>query len=439
MPQLVPFRGVHFDPARVGGDLGPLICPPYDVLDEEAARRLEGQHPYNCVRLELYAPPANPPPERYREAAARWQSWRREGVLVRDGSPSLYVYRHAFSHAGRRLVRTALVGCLVGGVMAHEETMTAPREDRLQLLRACRAQFSPILVLYEDPGGRVASLWAEVEALPPVLEARAGDEELRVWRLEDPDLLGGVLGALEPLPAVIADGHHRYESVRRFVQEAGREGPVRVLAALVSSADPGLVVLPTHRLVRGPAGCARRLTEAVASAFGGAATAAPVSVPAAAGQGAGGWWAELEPLTGSEGAVTSLVAASREGAWVLPCRGDIAEALGLLDRALGGTPAEGGAPGAGVRVEYTRDAVRALAEVLDGRAEIVFLVPAVPVEEIFRKAREGYRFPRKTTYFYPKVPAGLIMCDLAEWGRGTARLPAGIGVPEPPELRPAPA
>ncbi|MEW5933621.1 MAG: DUF1015 family protein, partial [Bacillota bacterium] len=139
MPQLAPFRGVHFDPARVGGDLGPLICPPYDVVDEEAARRLEAQHAYNCVRLELHAPPANPPPERYREAALRWQSWRREGVLVQDGSPSLYVYRHAFSYAGRRLVRTALVGCLVGGVMVHEETMTAPKEDRLQLLRACRA------------------------------------------------------------------------------------------------------------------------------------------------------------------------------------------------------------------------------------------------------------------------------------------------------------
>ncbi|MDI6825259.1 MAG: DUF1015 domain-containing protein [Bacillota bacterium] len=414
MPQLAPFRGVHFDPARVGGDLGPLICPPYDVVDEEAARHLEAQHPYNCVRLELYAPPANPPPERYREAAARWQSWRREGVLVRDGSPSLYVYRHTFSHAGRRLVRTALVGCLVGGVMVHEETMTAPKEDRLQLLRACRAQFSPILVLYEDPEGRVASLWAEVGVLPPALEARVGGEELRVWRLEDRDLLGGMLRALEPVPAVIADGHHRHESVRRFAQEAGRDGPVPVLAALVSTADPGLVVLPTHRLVRGPAGSGRSLTEAVASAFGGAATVSPVAVPAAAGQGATGWWAVLGPLAGSEGAVTSLVVASREGAWVLRCRGDTAEALGLLDRALGGAAAGGDAPGAGVRVEYTRDAARALEEVLAGSAEIAFLVPAVPVEEVFRKAREGYRFPRKTTYFYPKVPAGLIMCDLDE-------------------------
>lgn len=321
--------------------------------------------------------------------------------------------------------------------MVHEETMTAPKEDRLQLLRACRAQFSPILVLYEDPEGRVASLWADVEAqvgpdaaagmrvevgevLPPALEARVGEEELRVWRLEDRDLLGAILRALEPLPAVIADGHHRYESVWRFARESGRDGPVRVLAALVSTRDPGVVVLPTHRLVRGPAASARRLTEAVATAFAGAATVAPVSVPAAAGQGASGWWAELEPLVGSEGAVTSLVAASREGAWVLRCQGDTAEALGLLDRTLGGdrapagTPGEGGVPEAGVRVEYTRDAARALGEVLAGRAEIAFLVPAVPVEEVFRKAGEGYRFPRKTTYFYPKVPAGLIMCDLEE-------------------------
>jgi uncharacterized protein (DUF1015 family) len=413
MPQLVPLRGVHFDPARVGGDLGPLICPPYDVIDEEGARRLEAQHPYNCVRLELYVPPGDPPPERYREAAARWLAWRREGILVQDGSPSLYVYRHAFTQAGRRLVRTALVGGLAGGVLVHEETMAAPKQDRVQLLRACRAQFSPIFVLYEDAEGWVASMWAkEVEGLPPALEARVGEEELWVWRLEDRDLVGGILGALDPLPAVIADGHHRYESVRRFAQEAGRDG-LCVLAALVSSADPGLVVLPTHRLVRGPAGSAGRLTEAVVGAFRGAVTVAPVCGPAAAGQGTGARWAELEALVGSERrGVTSLVMASREGAWVLRCAADTGEALGMLDRALSGMAAEGDAGGAGVRVEYTRDAPGALGEVLAGRAEVAFLVPVVPVEEVIRKAREGYRFPRKTTYFYPKVPAGLIMCDL---------------------------
>ncbi|HHY93907.1 MAG TPA: DUF1015 domain-containing protein [Firmicutes bacterium] len=412
MPQLAPFRGIHFHPTRMGKDLGVLICPPYDTVDEETAQSLEAQHPYNCVRLELCAPPENPSPQRYRKAALRWQSWRRQGVLVQDGSPSVYVCRHAFSHAGRRLVRTALVGCLVGGVMVHEETMTAAKEDRMQLLRACRAQFSPILVLYEDPEGRVASRCAGVESLPPALEARLGEEELRVWRLEDRDLVNGILRALDPLPAVIADGHHRYESVRQFTQEESRDGHTRVLAALVSTADPGLVVLPPHRLVRASAGSAARLTKAVVAAFGGRATASPVAVPAAVDQGATGWWAVLEPLAGSEGTATSLVAASREGAWVLRCQGDTAEALGLLDHALGGAPAGDDAPGAGVRVEYTQDAVRALREVLNGQAEVAFLVPAVPVEEVFRKARKACRFPRKTTYFYPKMPAGLIMCDL---------------------------
>ncbi|NPV70445.1 MAG: DUF1015 domain-containing protein [Firmicutes bacterium] len=413
MPELLPFEGVHFNPDRVGGDLGPVLSPPYDVVGEEDARRLEAQHPYNCVRLELCIPPADPPPARYNEAAARWSSWRHEGILVRDPVPSLYVYRHSFLHGGCRLVRTALVGRLGGGVMPHEETMTAPREDRLHLLRACRAQFSPILALYEDPRGRVAS---QVEAVlsgrSPDLVAQLGGEELRVWRLDDRALVNSVVAALAPLRAVIADGHHRYESVGRFAWErTGRDGRAAVLAALVSTGDPGLVVLPTHRLVRS-AGTAQRLIDAVSGVFGSAGEVAPMAAPAGDKRWPAKGAAFLESLAESGGSKTTLVAASRDRAWAISSDRDTAGVLELVDRVVDGVLGVEGAPGGSPVVEYTRDATSAVQEVLSGRAEIAFLVPSVSVDEVFRKACQGYRFPRKTTYFYPKVPAGLVMCDL---------------------------
>ncbi|MDI6893689.1 MAG: DUF1015 domain-containing protein [Bacillota bacterium] len=418
MPRLMPFRAVHYDPRRVGVDLGALISPPYDVVDGEAAGGLAERHPYNSVRLELHIPSAESPADRYCRAAALWEAWRREGILVQDEVPSLYVCEHAFFHEGRHLVRAALVGCLAPGVMAHEETMAVPKQDRLELLRACHAQFSPILVLYEDPHGRVASaLRSGVAGRPPELEVHTGEEVLRVWRLKE-DAVARVTGVVAPLPAVIADGHHRYESARRFAEETGEERHERVLAALVSTADPGLLVLPTHRLVRraGPGG-AEGLVDAVAAAFGCAEVVA--RAPRA---GAAAWWARLESLVSSRSGLVSLAAVTAGGARVLSYQGETAEALRVLDgvvhggqgatqRATQGPTADGEA-GAARAVEYTRDAAYALDEVLAGQAEVTFLVPAVSVGEVFRKAREGYRFPRKTTYFHPKVPAGLLVCDL---------------------------
>jgi len=413
--RFMPFRAVHFDPRVVGGDLGPVIAPPYDVVDSALGERLAARHPYNAVRLELTVPVAGGSPERYREAASLWTAWRRAGILVRDGLPAFYLCEHEFWHGGRRLVRTAVVGTLTvaAGVLAHEDTMAQPKEDRLHLLRACRAQFSPILALYEDPEGSVAAALREARGDDPDLQAVGEGEALRAWRVTAEDAIERVTAAVGSGPVVIADGHHRYESARRFAGETGEEGHRRVLAALVATTDPGLVVLPTHRVVRRISpGVRDQIMERVRGAF----TTEPIpgDIPFGCEDRAASWWEAFAPPARSEDGHIRLVAVTDQGAWALGYRGETAEALKLLDGILSeaGVAARGILGEAGAAVEYTRDAVCALREVLGGRARAAFFPPAVSVGEVFRKAREGFRFPRKTTYFHPKVPAGLLMCDL---------------------------
>jgi len=407
VPELMPLRGIHFDPERVGRDLGAVLSPPYDVVDDDHAILLEEKHPYNSVRLELCVPPADPAPARYENAAAMWSSWRNEGVLVQDPAPSLYVYRHSFQHEGRRFVRTAIVGRLGGGVAPHEETMAAPKEDRRRLLRACAAQFSPILALYEDPGGRVKSrVEAELKGRTAALSASLGDEEISLWRLDDEPTVAGLAADIAPLRAVIADGHHRYQSVRQYLEErSGSDDRPGVLAALVATSDPGLLVLPTHRLIRARSeGIDLRIIDAVANSLGGRGEIIPLVDPSRPD------FPRSLPKSGES--ETTFVAVSGGRSWLIRCECGIAGALETMDGAIGIALEIGASSGPSGMIEYVQDTGWAMEEVLDGRAGAVILVPPVSLDEIISKACQGKRFPRKTTYFYPKAPAGLLMLDL---------------------------
>lgn len=436
MDRLLPFRATHFNPRHVD-DLGAVIAPPYDVVSSEEGQRLAARHPYNAVRLELTIPPeadvspglaTGDPLARYRQAAELWKSWQAEGILIKDEKPALYLCEHEFfypstgdpdvapsgrftgGHPQRRAsqrVRTAVLGALAldpasqdqpgeGAVLAHERTMPRPKEDRLQLLRSCHAQFSPILVLYHDPPGRVASVLQEArESADPELEARLPEgEALRVWRIADERTVRNANQLLATEPLVIADGHHRYESARRFAAETGKPEHRRILAALISTSDPGLVMLPTHRLVTAPPDLTRQLLEGIRTAFGEDQLLPPSLT--------------LERLAPAISG-TAIGILTGEGTWLLQPRGETVEALQLLDNIL--ATWEGSAT-TGVSIEFTRDAHRAREAVRAGRHQMAILLPPVSPAEVWQNAREGRLFPRKTTYFYPKAPAGLLMCDL---------------------------
>ncbi|MEW6228252.1 MAG: DUF1015 domain-containing protein [Bacillota bacterium] len=431
MARLIPFRAVHFNPSVVGENLGDVIAPPYDVVDAVEGKRLLDRHPYNTVRLELTIPaPGDLDSRRYAEAARLWTTWRGTGILVKDEREGLYLYEHEFAHDGNRLVRTAVVGLLrlaapaegeraagpwgATRVIPHEETLSQPKEDRFRLLVCtCGAQFSPVLAVYEDDDGTVSSVLQAVRnSGSPDLRAVTEGEVLRVWGITDPDAVERIVTAVAAGPVVIADGHHRCESMRRFAFHIGRPEHCSIMTALVSATDPGVVVLPTHRILSGwPPEAIARVLERVGREFAvaGAAPLASVTTLAEAQT----WWTRLSPLIRLRDGVTSLVAVTREEAWVLSYPGETAEALRSLDMILEevGASLRGISPGPAYSVAYTRDGPAELEGIASGHVQIAFFPPAIPVSDVLSKARQGYLFPRKTTYFQPKVPAGLLMCE----------------------------
>ena len=411
MPRLHPFPATRFTAAA--GEPERLLAPPYDVIGPERAAALRELGPHNAVRLVL---PEGPVPDRYGLAAGRLSAWLDEGVLATDPEPAVYLYEQGFPAprgASGTLTRTAIVAALEaspfadGEVLPHEETHPGPREDRLALMRACRAQLSPIFLVARDPAGdlerALASAREAAARRGPVLRARTGDGILHVlWRVPS----GGEAGLLEAagaLPLLVADGHHRYETSLALAADPGApRGASSVLACVVGERDPGLVILPTHRVLRRPPPGAVGWRSILESAF----------VLEALGSGG-----ERDVPEAARGARPGeLVAAAPEGAWRLRARPDALERSGLdappaallFDRLVlrggfGAGPDE--AVGSGL-LSYHRDAGEASRAA--GREGAAFLLPPLEPGRVWELARSGHRLPPKSTYFWPKIPSGLL-------------------------------
>lgn len=408
MPRLFPFHRIGY--TRDAGDPSSLLAPPYDVIGTPEAEELRARSPYNAVRLVL---PEGTGRERYAGAAARLEEWLAEGVLAADPLPALYLYRQTFAADGTTRERLTFFAAVAlspfgaGEVLPHEETHAGPREDRLALTLACRAQLSPVFVVARDPDARLRSLLRRAgEEAEPVLHARTPDGVVHALARLPADALAlricEVAGA-EPL--LIADGHHRYETALAAMGRLpGSEAAKAVLACVAVEGDPGLLVLPTHRAVRtAPPGGA--WAAAVEAAFRTDPLGDADPRAAAAALEVGGALALLEP--------------GKERALLLRPRGRSLSEAGLgpawrrigsavFDRlVLGGilgtdaeTAAEGGLLG------YHRDPEEAVAAAAPGGA--AFLLAPLAVPDIRAAVAEGGRLPPKTTYFAPKIPSGLV-------------------------------
>ena len=253
MADVRPFEAIRYAPST---DLSRAICPPFDTISPEEQRRLYDLSPVNAVRLELPAADGDP----YQSAARTLQAWLSDGVLVRDEGPAFYVFQQEFRHGGATYRRTVLFARLRlepwerGVVLPHERTFRAPKEYRLKLLRALRLNTSPVFLLYADPRQEIAPLLTRALSRPPAaVFAGAQGLSQRLTRVEDPDLTAAISGGLSGEKLYIADGHHRYETALAFRDEsagaAGERPEEFVLAALAAVSDPGLLVLPIHRLV----------------------------------------------------------------------------------------------------------------------------------------------------------------------------------------------
>src|SRR5262245_39486356 len=267
MADIRAFRAHRYHPGRVGA-LSDVVAPPYDVIDPPLQQALYNKSPYNVIRLILNKELAtdSDADNRYTRAAATLREWLRDDVLKQDSARSLYVYHQDFEVEGRRSTRKGVLARVrlepfgAGRIYPHEETLAGPKADRLRLFHATGMNLSPVFGLYPDAEGAVM---AELErAVGRALPLEAVDHlgvTSRLWPVTDPQTISAVTGLLGPKPVFIADGHHRYETGLRYLEDRRAAGEVRddeapanfVLMMLVSMSDPGLVILPTHRLIGG--------------------------------------------------------------------------------------------------------------------------------------------------------------------------------------------
>jgi uncharacterized protein (DUF1015 family) len=412
MADVQPLQALHYDLSRTGG-LQPVAAPPYDVIDAAQRAELVQRSPYNVVEVDLPANGGDP----YAHAAEVLRSWTADGIVVRDPEPALWALEQRYTGPdGRARTRHGIFARVrvedygPGRIRPHERTHPGPKEDRLRLTRATRANLSPIFSLYDDPAG---AAWAAVAPDgPPWGEVTEADGTVhRLWRVADPDAIAAVTEALRGVELLIADGHHRYETARVFAQEPNAPaGADHVLMCLVALQDPGLTVFPTHRLVLG-LDAAKRAALADALERDWTSELADELEPAPSDTVRIGYYDGSAPrlLTLRDPAIADAALPGKPEPYR---RLDTAvlEAL-VLQGTLGMTEDDiSHLNGLG----YARTAEEAKARVDGGEADAAFFMAPTPVERVRDVAAAGENMPPKSTYFYPKVLTGMVFNPLEE-------------------------
>jgi uncharacterized protein (DUF1015 family) len=413
MADVQPLRALHYDLARVGSLAG-VVAPPYDVIDPEQRADLAARSPFNVVRIDL--PEGDDP---YAEAARIFELWQADGALVRDDEPALWTLTQDYTAPdGRRLVRHGVFARVrvedygPGRIRPHERTHPGPKEDRLRLTRATKANLSPIFSLYDDPTGAAAKVLAAVEPFDAVTDDDGTVN--RLARVVDPRAIAAFQEALAPTELLIADGHHRYETARVYAEEVGGEGEHRyVLMCLVALQDQGLTVFPTHRLVKDTT---PESQEALANTLRELFEIEEIDQ------------ADLRPPDGDGPLTMGYIDSYFKRAFRLTLKDQstadtalqgMPDAYRRLDTAVLEALVLQGPLGlteddiAHLRgLGYSRTNDEALELVLSGAYDAAFFLRSTPVEQVRDIAAAGVNMPPKSTYFFPKVPTGLIFNPL---------------------------
>ena len=399
MPRFLPFPGVRYDPSVV--DMADVIAPPYDVIDADDRARLEARSPYNAVHVELGRADAGR--DVYTSAGCRFTDWMARHVLVADAEPSFYAYSMGY-HDEHGIARqtTGVVGALElsvpgeGDVLPHERTMGKPKDDRLNLMRACRANLSPVWCLSLAPG--LSALCQP--AGPPV--ARATDDDgvhHRLWRITSRGVLDAIEEVVASAPAVIADGHHRYETALAYREERRAETGATggdadfLMTLMVELSDEQLHVRPIHRLLSG-----------LPSGFDLVAALEPLFEPRRVGPDLDDL-ARVAERMAAEGALGLVLP---DGAWLLhPRRPDPDQPdSALLEPALAALPP--------VDLDFQQSPDAVAKAVTGGEAQAGVLLRPVAMNHIGAAAAAGRRMPEKTTFFSPKPRTGMVFRRLGD-------------------------
>ena len=414
MADVQALRALHYDLATVGS-LEAVCAPPYDVIDPQQRAELAERSPYNVVRVDI--PEGEPDP--YAVAAETFAAWQRDGAVVRDDEPALWTLSQAFTGPdGRALTRRGVFARVrvedygPGRIRPHERTHPGPKEDRLRLTRATRANLSPIFSLHDDPSDATSAVLDTSVAFAELIDDDATVH--RLGRVADADAIAAFTAALAPTELLIADGHHRYETARAYADEIGGEGAHRyVLMCLVALQDPGLAVFPTHRLVRDTTPSSQ---EALAATLREHFEIEPIE------------HAQLRPPDGEGPLMIGYIDAHNRKAFRLTLHdqaiadaalAEMPQSYRRLDTAVLERIVLNGPLGldeddiAHLRgLGYSRTDEEALALVLDGSYDLAFFLRATPVAQVREIAAAGVNMPPKSTFFSPKIPTGLLFNPL---------------------------
>lgn len=426
MATVSPFRGVRYNPDQIQ-DLSSVVTPPYDVIDTQAQKKYYKKNPYNVIRLELgyqYAAD-NEQDNRYLRAAADYRTWLAQNILIQEKRPALYLYEQEFTVGNKIYSRTGFFARVkleeyaTGKILPHEETLASPKADRLALLSACKANFSPVFAYYEDPTGELDAGFAKIKISPPDIDITDEmGEKHRLWAITDPSIHSMAAASFKDKVLYIADGHHRYETALTYYRTTNSYAD-SLLMYLVNTSDPGLVILPTHRIVHNlGAFQLAPFLEQLQRNF----TLEKIDLPGPEQiQGIlekREQLGEVALIMGTREPATYLLilknkdsiracCPSHSQAW---CDLDVA-ALHILifSEILGINPERMSQQ---ENLMYTRDEAEALKALYNREGELAFFLNPTRIEQITAVAATGDKMPQKSTYFYPKLLTGLIINDL---------------------------
>lgn len=430
MPRIAAFRALRFDEKSLP-DLAQVIAPPYDVISPDQRATLEAQHPRNIVHLDL---PRGEGDEKYANARYLLDQWLADGTLREDAAPAIYRYEQTFSFdtgtGPRSYVRKGFIAAIELSpfsdriVLPHEHTLSGPKVDRFKLIKTTQAHFSQIFALYRDPQGQVEAALERATGGAPAVDVVTPDGcRHRLWVVSDKAAIAVVVQALAPKQVMIADGHHRYETmvaIRDALRPAGAEpgtsqadfGPMFFARA----EDPGLLVLPTHRMVHGLAEAAldalaercRPWFDVETSAEGDAASISDrlrregeraVSFAVRRPNRTETLWLRLREDADL----------SRLGPPALGCL-DVSVLHGLILGPLLGIGAEAMAKQS--NLTYSHELGETLSRVSSGAVQAAFIMNATKIHQVLDACEAGFVLPQKSTYFQPKLATGLVMQKL---------------------------
>jgi len=411
MAELVPFKGVLYNVPKIskvsGGD---LLAPPYDIITPEYKEDLYNNSPYNIVRIDFGKdlPGDNSRENKYTRAQKFLADWLKEGVLITSPAPCFYSYEVSYEIHGRHQTLRGFLGLVrleelgKGNIHPHECTHSTPKKDRLDLMRFCGANISPIFSLYNSPEKRASLLLSGINKTRPYIEANDSDGSVhRLWAIQDSDTINSIKKELEGKAIFIADGHHRYETALEYRKEMrekdGTAGSIQpydyVLMFLANMSDEGLTILPAHRLSRNiPPDALDRLSSdfeirEISGNFDIAGSIAGERDVFGLYKGGDSWYKLSYRGKGVAGAAPALKYL------------DVTVLHDLIFRQLG----------INGDIAYEMDVHKCIGLVKDREFKAAFFLNPTRVEDVERVALASLRMPPKSTYFYPKLLTGLVL------------------------------